>query len=138
MKCNQCNQIIPDISGFCLFCGAKIQAATAEQPSMRTIKIKRKRSLVSALLPYEIICDGEVIATIRNGETKLLEMDEAPHTIQCCVTSPTVISGNNGTVYGKGGTAVSDVVNIPSGGQHAELFLRNGFGSLRLDLVELS
>jgi polysaccharide export outer membrane protein len=71
-------------------------------------------------------------------ETKVFEIDEKSHTIQCCITSPTMIYGNGtGGVYGGGGTTVSDVVNIPSGTQSADLFVKNGLASLRLELVRL-
>ena len=40
-------------------------------------------------------------------------------------------------MYGGGGTTVSDVVNIPSGSQSAELFVEQGWASLKLKLVRL-
>ena len=139
MKCTKCNQMIPNESFFCLYCGAKVKDDPVQQKAkLRKITIERASSFVGCAAVYQIICDGQVIASIRNGETKVFEIDEKSHTIQCCITSPTMIYGNgNGGVYGGGGTTVSDVINIPSGTQSAELFVKNGFASLKLELVRL-
>ena len=139
MICTKCNQSIPDESIFCLYCGAKVKNESAYQKAkLRKISIERASSFLGCAVVYQIICDGQVIASIRNGETKVFEIDEKSHAIQCCITSPTMIYGNgNGGVYGGGGTTVSDVVNIPSGTQSADLFVKNGLASLRLKLVRL-
>lgn len=139
MKCIKCNKTIPDESAFCLYCGSKVEnESTHRITKPRKITIERASSFVGCAAVYQIICDGQVIASIRNGETKVFEIDEKSHIIQCCITSPTMIYGNGtGGVYGGGGTTVSDVVNIPSGTQSADLFVKNGFASLRLKLVRL-
>ena len=139
MKCTKCNQMIPDESIFCLYCGTRVKNEPVRQNAKsRKVTIERASSFVGCAAVYQIICDGQVIASIRNGETKIFEIDEKSHTIQCCITSPTMIYGNGtGGVYGGGGTTVSDVVNIPSGAQSADLFVKNGLASLRLELVRL-
>lgn len=139
MKCNKCNQMIPDESIFCLYCGAKAKNESDHQKAKpRKITIERASSFIGCATVYQIICDGQVIASVRNGETKVFEIDEKSHIIQCCITSPTMIYGDGyGGVHGGGGTTVSDVVNIPSGVQSAELFVKHGFGALRLELVRL-
>ena len=139
MKCIKCNQKIPDESIFCLYCGAKVKNEPVRQKARsRKVTIERASSFIGCAAVYQIICDGQVIASIRNGETKVFEIDEKSHAIQCCITSPTMIYGNGtGGVYGGGGTTVSDVVNIPSGTQSADLFVKNGLASLRLELVRL-
>ena len=139
MKCTKCNKMIPDESIFCLYCGVKVKnEPICQNAKPRKVTIERASSFVGCAAVYQIICDGQVIASIRNGETKVFEIDEKSHTIQCCITSPTMIYGNGTSgVYGGGGTTVSDVVNIPSGTQSADLFVKNGFASLRLELVRL-
>ena len=85
------------------------------------------------------MCDGNIIATIRNGETKAFEIDETSHMIQCSAVFPNSISGTgfNGTYFvsGGGGTAVSDVVKIPEGTMSAELLVAPDFPSLKLTFL---
>ncbi|MCK9342858.1 MAG: hypothetical protein PHD85_01620 [Bacilli bacterium] len=105
---------------------------------MRNITIERKKSFFGAAVVYQVYCDGKVIASIRNGKKTLFEIDEASHSIQCILIVPNTFYGDgNGGMYGGGGTTVSDVVNIPSGSQSAELFVEQGWASLKLKLVRL-
>lgn len=125
MKCTKCNQMIPDESIFCLYCGTRVKnEPDCQNAKSRKVTIKRASSFFGCIGVYQIICDRQVIASIRNGKTEVFEIDEKSHTIQCCS-----IAGEN--------TMVSDVVNIPSGTQSADLFVKLGFASLRLKLVRL-
>ena len=128
MRCVKCNQIIPDESIFCLFCGAKIEKAQSQEiPKTRKIIIERQWRFIGSACIYNIFCDGQIIATIRNGEEKIFEIDENAHSIQCGV-------GN--MAGGLFGGSSSDLVSIPKGTESAKLLLETGFASLKLELID--
>ena len=139
MFCHECGSKLIENSKFCSNCGAKIENNISNESRIRrTVTIKREESFIGCLVVYQIICDGQLIATIRNGETKTFEINENSHTVQCCITSPTMIFGSgDGGIYGSGGTTISDIVNIPRGTKSARLSVKNGFGSLKLNLINL-
>ena len=138
MKCTGCNQVIPDVSSYCLYCGKKVKNEPAQQKTKpRKITIVRASKFVGCAVAYQVLCDGQVVATIRNGKTITFEVDENSHIIQCCAVAPTMIMGNEFGVYGGGGNTMSDIINIPSGSQSAELLLKSGFASLKLEAVRL-
>ena len=138
MRCPKCNQIIPDNSTFCLSCGEKLAGITSrEMPQTRTVTIKRLRKFVGCALVYQVFCDGQAVATLRNGETKVFEINEMPHAIQCYATVPTMVYGNGNGIYGGGGPLVSDLVNVSGGNHSIDLFVKNGFNSLKLEVVKI-
>ena len=133
MKCTNCNQIIPDGSRFCNYCGSKVVDFQGEHPIRRTVTIERPTHFFGVMTLYQVMCDGKVVASLRDGETKVLEIDGNPHTIQCCSISPTMIDGDyNGWVSGSGGMKVSDVISIPGGNKPVQLQVKPGFVSLTL------
>ena len=139
MFCHECGSKLIENSKFCSNCGAKVETNVGnEQSKKRTVTIERENSFFACLVVFQILCDGQQIATIRNGETKTFVINENSHTVQCCITAPTMIFGSgDGGIYGSGGTTISDIVNIPSGTKSARLSVKNGFASLKLNLINL-
>ena len=91
---------------------------------MRKVYITRKKKFNGCALIYQIKCDDNVVATIRNGKTVVLEVDNNAHTIQCFAESP----GNEGGYF----TYYSDLINILPGTSDIKLVVKPRLVSLEL------
>lgn len=70
----------------------------------------------------EVLCDREVVGSVRERGSATLSLSEGAHIVQC--VQPTAL-----------GQVVSDVVNIPAGQEDVSLRLEWGEQSLFLSLV---
>ena len=137
MKCKRCNSFVPENANFCQYCGLKLESNTDYNYNIsrtRTVAVERESDFRGALAVYQILCDGHVVGSVRNGDTTYFQIDENSHTVQCCKITPIHFDGE----HGHGGTTISDVVVIPSGTLSAKLVVKPEWGSsLRLELKNL-
>ena len=74
----------------------------------------------------QIICDGNIIGSVRSGQTVEITISEEKHTLYCAVDAP-------GT-YGGSRKITSDVINMPEGISQINMLLKVGF-TLKLSVT---
>ncbi len=92
---------------------------------MRKLVITRKKSFIGCLTVVQVLCDGNVIGSLRSGGKAEMEISEDKHTIYCIVD----VSGDGGSQR-----MTSDVINIQAGSFNINMCLSFGF-TLKLTLV---
>ena len=50
---------------------------------MRTVILKREKNFSGSAMLYQVKCDGKLVATLKNGQEKTIELDGERHGIQC-------------------------------------------------------
>ncbi len=93
---------------------------------MRKLVINRKKSFIGCLVVVQVICDGNVIGSLRSGGNAVIEINEDNHTIYCVADVP--------GEYGGSHRKTSDVINIQAGTSNINMQLSFGF-TLKLSLV---
>lgn len=63
ITCPECGGMVSDTAASCPHCGYQ------EAPGVATVRITRERRLVNAAHRIEVGIDGELVASLKNGET---------------------------------------------------------------------
>ncbi len=93
---------------------------------MRKLVINRKKSFIGCLVVVQIICDGNVMGSLRSGGTAEIEINDSNHTVYCVADVPGEYGGSN--------RKTSDVINIQAGTTNINMQLSFGL-TLRLSLI---
>lgn len=93
---------------------------------MRKLFIKRKKSFIGCLIVVQVICDGNVIGSLRSGGTAEIDINDSKHTVYCVADIP--------GEYGGSHRRTSDVINIQEGTFNINMQLSFGF-TLKLALI---
>lgn len=93
---------------------------------MRKLIINRKKSFIGCLAVVQVICDGNVIGSLRSGGTAEIEISDNKHTVFCVTDVP--------GAYGGSHRRTSDVINIQEGTSNINMQFSFGF-TLKLTLI---
>ncbi len=98
---------------------------------MRTISFNREKKFVGCAVMFQVQCDGKLVCTLRNGESKSVSIDEEKHSIQCFADLVDFETNITRRVY-------SDFIDIPSGTKNLNLNLKLGTNSIKISGLDSS
>lgn len=88
MICHNCRKEILDDSKFCTFCGEKLinvelQEDENKTQQQKTVKVEfhRLKKFVGCLVPMYIYVDKKLVATLKNDETKEMDITCGNHSV---------------------------------------------------------
>lgn len=76
MICKKCGKEIPDSSNFCKYCGTNVE----ENCKIKVI-FQRTKKILGFAIPMKVIIDGNLVATLKNGETQEVEVTAGEHKV---------------------------------------------------------
>ena len=107
----------------------KVDEKVRAQGIMRLVTISREKKFLHCLSVFQVSCDGEVVATVRNGQEVTFKVNESSHRIQCFYSH----AGETGVkMY------YSDLIYVQEGVTNIKIMVRAGIGSIKAWMIDPS
>lgn len=95
---------------------------------MRTVILKREKNFSGGAMLYQVKCDGKLVATLKNGQEKTIELDGERHGIQCFADTISLDEDvSSSRLY-------SELEDIPAGEDNILVSFKPGFASIKMSI----